>query len=217
MITKVIIDSDSFRSLSISAQVLYFHLNLSADDDGFLDNVTGVMAQTRTDQKDLDALIEAGFILHVSKFVYVITHWFVHNTLKKDRYKPTFHKKEKDMLERPNNVWQFVEGAEPYQEEKPKKEAKPKKQEPEKKVYGEYLNVLLTDDEYAKLCKEFPDADARIEELSGAIAQYGYKYSSHYATIRNWKRRKDKEQAANKTFSDIADSYEEPPQWDIEI
>lgn len=215
MFNKKIIESDAFLYLSHSAQILYFHLNLCADDDGFLNNVSGIMAQTKTGQKELDELIEAGFILHVSKFVYVITHWFLHNNLKSDRFKPTICQLEKSLLVRPGNVWAFAEGVDPYTEEKPKKETKPK--EPEKKKYGEYQNVLLTDEEYAKLQKEFSDADSRIEELSGAIAQYGYKYSSHYATIRNWGKRKDKEKAGQKSFGDIADGYEEPPTWDIDL
>lgn len=61
--------------------------------------------------------------------------------------------------------------------------------------YGEYDNVLLTDEEFHKLQAEFPqDWKARIDRLSGYIASTGKSYKNHLATIRNWAR-KDKEQA----------------------
>lgn len=61
--------------------------------------------------------------------------------------------------------------------------------------YGEYDNVLLSDEEFHKLQAEFPqDWKARIDRLSGYIASHGKSYKNHLATIRNWAR-KDKEQA----------------------
>lgn len=62
-----------------------------------------------------------------------------------------------------------------------------------KHKYGEYNNVLLTDEELEKLKAEYSDLDDRIERLSSYIASTGKVYKSHYATIRNWAR-KDKEQ-----------------------
>ena len=228
MLNRKIVEADSFLSLGHATQCLYVHLNLNADDDGFIDNVSSIMALTKTGQKELDTLIKNGMILRVSKYVYVVTHWFQHNNLQRDRFKQTIYKKEKDMLERPGNIWQFIEGASPYLEEKElmdtedstdknSKGKKKGKKEEEKKTYGEYKNVFLTDEEYQKLHEEFIDADARIEELSGAISQYGYKYESHYATIRNWARRKKKEQEQQpKSFGDIADSFDQPT-WDIDL
>lgn len=58
-----------------------------------------------------------------------------------------------------------------------------------KHKYGEYANVLLTDDELDKLKEEYPDWQERIERLSEYIASTGKKYKSHYATIRSWARK----------------------------
>jgi hypothetical protein len=67
---------------------------------------------------------------------------------------------------------------------------------PQKHKYGEYKNVLLTDEEYEKLQDEFPnDYEERIERLSSYIASKGAKYKNHLATIRNWAR-KDREKVA---------------------
>lgn len=81
-------------------------------------------------------------------------------------------------------------------------ESQPPAHEKKKKIqkhrYGEYDNVLLTDEEMEKLKNEFPDIDERIENLSSYVASTGKKYKSHYATIRNWAR-KDKEQTKQKS------------------
>ncbi len=60
-------------------------------------------------------------------------------------------------------------------------------------AYGEFNNVMLTDEELEKLKGKFNDCEERIETLSSYIASTGKKYKSHYATILNWaKRDKDK-------------------------
>jgi hypothetical protein len=64
---------------------------------------------------------------------------------------------------------------------------------PVRHKYGEYSNVLLTDEEMDKLKAEFPDWQARIERLSSYMASTGKSYKNHLATIRNWAR-KDAEQ-----------------------
>ena len=58
-----------------------------------------------------------------------------------------------------------------------------------KSKYGEFKNVLLTDDEYNKL--KTSNLLVYIERLSSYIESSGKKYKSHYATILNWSR-KDK-------------------------
>ena len=63
-----------------------------------------------------------------------------------------------------------------------------KKNTKKKEAYGEFKNVLLTDDELEKLKKRFSDYGLRIEKLSNYIASKGVKYKSHYATILNWAR-----------------------------
>lgn len=61
---------------------------------------------------------------------------------------------------------------------------------PTRHKHGMYNNVLLTDEEYAKLQVEFPhDYTDRIDRLSEYIESTGKKYKSHFATIRAWSRR----------------------------
>ena len=66
-----------------------------------------------------------------------------------------------------------------------------------KHKHGEYKNVLLTDDELAKLKAEYLDWEERIERLSSYVASTGKSYKSHYATIRNWARKDKKGESSN--------------------
>lgn len=68
-------------------------------------------------------------------------------------------------------------------------------QDPPSKIskhkYGEFKNVLLTNDELEKLKNEYLDWEQRIDKLSIYIGSTGKRYKSHYLTILSWAR-KDK-------------------------
>lgn len=82
------------------------------------------------------------------------------------------------------------EGEQNAPEPPPPPPEKPKKKEVVRHKYGEYQNVLLTDDQLADLQKLFPnDWQARIERLSEYIASTGKTYKNHYATIKSWARK----------------------------
>lgn len=77
------------------------------------------------------------------------------------------------------------------------------KKENEKKKYGEFQNVLLSDEELDRLRGRFADWQERIERLSGYVAASGRCYKSHYAAILNWARRDGAEEAAQPSAEDI--------------
>lgn len=68
------------------------------------------------------------------------------------------------------------------------------KKEIYKEKYGEFKNVLLTENELNKLKEQFSDYEEKINKLSVYIASKGVKYKSHYATILNWSRKEPKKQ-----------------------
>ena len=84
-----------------------------------------------------------------------------------------------------------------------------------KHKYGEYKNVLLTDDEFEKLKAEYADYLDRIERLSSYIASTGKAYKSHYATIRNWARADAEKGRSNgaKQGSSPQQNAEETPRY----
>ena len=68
-------------------------------------------------------------------------------------------------------------------------DVKKQKKKQAKHKYGEYNNVLLTDEELVKLKEKIPNWQDFIERLSGYIASTGKRYKSHYVTMLNWYRR----------------------------
>ena len=98
MFTKKIIDSDAFLDMPLSTQALYFHLNMRADDDGFINNPKKIMRMIGASEDDLKVLISKRFIITFESGIVVIKHWRMHNLLRKDRYIETQYVEEKNML-----------------------------------------------------------------------------------------------------------------------
>lgn len=87
---------------------------------------------------------------------------------------------------------------------------KGKRKKPQKHKYGEYQNVLLSDEQLEKLQNEFPtDWKARIERVSEYCASTGKTYKDYLATIRNWaKKDKPKEKSSNPFLEMMQDELE---------
>lgn len=234
MFTKKVTDDDNFMALSASAQALYLHLSMSADDDGFCNQVSISMFKAHASIQDLQALLEKRYIYQFENGVIVIKHWRMANALRKDRYTPTAFKEELALLDIKDNgayTW-LPDGCQMVAERLPQdsigkvsidkrsigkgissesadSEPSPKPAKPVKHKHGEYNNVLLTDEEFLKLQNEFPDYDERIERLSSYVASTGKSYKSHYATIRNWaKKDQEQKQSAKPTY------YQKPSKAD---
>lgn len=99
MFTKKVTDDDSFMELSASAQALYLHLSMSADDDGFCNQVNLSMFKAHASVQDLEALLEKRYLIQFDTGVIVIRHWRMANALRKDRYTPTVFKDELSNLD----------------------------------------------------------------------------------------------------------------------
>ena len=98
MFAKTIIDSDTFLDMPLSAQALYFHLSMRADDDGFVNNPKKIQRMIGSSDDDCRLLIMKKYVLTFESGVIVIRHWKIHNYIQKDRYKETVYVDEKDRL-----------------------------------------------------------------------------------------------------------------------
>ena len=103
MFTQKIIDSDAFLEMPTSAQALYFHLNMRADDDGFVNNPKKITRYVGAAEDDLKLLLLKRFIIGFESGVIVIKHWRMHNTLRQDRYTPTDYQEELSLLKLKDN------------------------------------------------------------------------------------------------------------------
>lgn len=84
LISKEIVRSDAFLSMSLSAQTLYFHLLLEADNRGYINNARSIIS-TFDDItiSDLNELVAKNFLLDRGAGLYLIKHWYIHNDLPK--------------------------------------------------------------------------------------------------------------------------------------
>ena len=103
MFAKTIIDSDAFLDMPSSAQALYFHLSMRADDDGFINSPKKIQRMVGGADDDLKLLIAKRFIIPFDSGIVVIKHWKIHNYIQNDRYRPTVYQEEKAMLEVKDN------------------------------------------------------------------------------------------------------------------
>lgn len=98
MFTKKITESDAFLDMPSSSQMLYLHLCMNADDDGFVNNTRKIQRMCGASDDDLKILIAKSFVITFQSGIIVIKHWKMHNYIQKDRYKPTDYMEEKSML-----------------------------------------------------------------------------------------------------------------------
>lgn len=222
MFCMEIVDSDAFMEMPGSSQLLYFHLGMRADNEGFVANPKGIIKRLGSGDDDYKVLLAKKFILEFASGVCVIKHWLMHNAIRLDREGRTVYALERSQLfVKQNKSYTLDEDQQDiekthyfgnarqlpgksqanltklnltkHKEKKEKRErSSPLKKKEDKKKYGEFENVLLTDIELSKLHQKFGESNTNviIEELSSYIASRGRRYSSHYATLLGWARRK---------------------------
>ena len=107
MFSNSVIDSDAFLDLPPAAQLLYFHIGMKTDDDGFVTGARRIMKVIGETEDDIAALIDSGFLIPFPESkVYVVTHFRINNDLKNDRYHPTLFQAEyQQMMITDNKVY----------------------------------------------------------------------------------------------------------------
>ncbi len=104
MFSSQIVSDDRFLEMPATCQLLYFHLGMSADDDGFV-SPRKVLRMIGGAEDDIRILIAKGFAIPFESGVIVITHWKQNNYIQKDRYTPSIHKIELAQLGSENRVY----------------------------------------------------------------------------------------------------------------
>lgn len=99
MFSKQITDMDTFLDMPATAQNLYFHLNMHADDDGFLGNVKTIRRMVGASEDDQKLLIAKQFLIMFPDGIVVIRDWHIHNYIQKDRYHQTIFTEDKKLLQ----------------------------------------------------------------------------------------------------------------------
>lgn len=200
MFSDKIVDTDAFLDMGAGSQLLYFHLCMRADDDGFVSNPKKIMRMIGSQDDDYKVLLAKRFVIQFQSGVCVIKHWLIHNLIRQDRYNETQWVKEKEQLIIDEKTKKYSlnteetivipNGNQMAPQVRLGKDSIGK--DSIKNIYGEFENVSLTEEEHQKLLDKYGEKNTNIliEELSGYMASTKKKYASHYATILNWARRK---------------------------
>lgn len=98
MFSKSIIDTDLFVQMPQTARLLYYEIAIRADDDGFLGSPIKTQRMIGCSDEDMRLLFAKGYIIPFQSGVVVVSHWKIHNYIRKDTYNETIYKAEKELL-----------------------------------------------------------------------------------------------------------------------
>ena len=156
MFTRKITESDAFLDMPSSTQMLYFHLAMNADDDGFVNNPKKIQKMCGAADDDFKLLIAKSFVILFDSGIAVIKHWKMHNYIQSDRYKPSDYVEEKSMLGiKKNKAYTLDESKmeircipDSVKKEKKRKESKKNEEDIEKRKLPYYPNDSLLEDAF---------------------------------------------------------------------
>lgn len=107
MFSKDVTETDAFSDLSTGAQLLYFHLGMNADDDGFIGSPKRIMKMLGLGDSEMNELVNNNFVFifytDSKNEIIVIRDWFQHNSIRSDRYKRTVYTEQKKQLVKTEN------------------------------------------------------------------------------------------------------------------
>ena len=109
MFSPDVVESDLFLDMSHNAQLLYFHLSMNADNEGFVNNPKTIIRTIGVDKEYLNELINSNFVIPFDSGVMVITHWRQNNNLDERKMKKTIFVNEKKLLIIENNIYIHVD------------------------------------------------------------------------------------------------------------
>lgn len=221
MFAKTIIDSDKFLDMPLSTQALYFHLSMRADDEGFISNPKKIMRMIGSDEDSMKLLIAKQFIIPFESGIVVIKHWKIHNYIQSDRFKETICTEERKQLGYAENreyvkldtecihdvsslETQYSIGKNSIDKISIDKD-NIDSGKPQKHKHGEFNHVLLTDDEYSRLCDDYgpATADLYIKKVDEYCEQSGKRYKNYNLAIRNTFMGRDNVKPLHRTEADL--------------
>ena len=134
MFSNAIIGSDVFLDMPLSAQALYLHLSMNADNEGFVGSPKNIQRMIGATDDDMQVLIDKRYILTFQSGIIVIKHWYINNNIRQDQAKKTTYIEEKSTL--------MLDGKQAYTEKKAvKKHTKNKQLTGNKQVTNSELTV----------------------------------------------------------------------------
>ena len=82
MFSNTVVGSDYFLDMSPNAQLLYFHVCMNADDDGFCAKVNSIARLIGVGPEAVDELVDHSFLIRFEDKACVVKHWRVSNQIR---------------------------------------------------------------------------------------------------------------------------------------
>lgn len=82
MFSNTVVSSDYFLDMSPNAQLLYFHVCMNADDDGFCAKVNSIARLIGVGTEAVDELVDHSFLIRFEDKACVVKHWRVSNQIR---------------------------------------------------------------------------------------------------------------------------------------
>lgn len=192
MLSREIIKTDAFMTMPLTAQALYMHLIMDADDEGFVSSPKMLMRATGASEDDLRILISKNFVIAFDSGVLVIKHWKIHNHITESRIKTTNFLEEKSLLRiKTNNAYTLSDDGLPIAsnlQANCKQTASNllasidqiRSEQNRLEQYSQSVVDRLTDDEYNAISAHVEDWGALLERLESVEAdtiKSPYKYT----------------------------------------
>lgn len=144
MFSQKVVETDRFLDMALTAQTLYFHLGMHADDDGFVGNPKSLRRMIVASEDDLKALVEKGYLILFEDGVVAIRDWLVSNYVKKDRYTPTIYTTDRQLLvvDR-NRCYQLAAEVTPEDTVEPERIQNGSKMDPQVRLVQDRLGIRV--------------------------------------------------------------------------
>lgn len=197
MFSQQITESDAFLDMPLSAQALYFHLGMVADDDGFVNSPKRVQRVIGANDDDLKLLLAKNFLISFDSGVVVIKHWKMNNYIQSDRYTPTVYVDEKaTLMEKENRAYTLCiqDVSNPYTQTRLDKTSIDKNSLESSCSSGTDVWKALTTDQVDRLYEAYTDAGDLIQavyeqvKLKQTAVRNVYAYVIGYAEKVGWQK-----------------------------
>ena len=106
MFSNTVVNSDYFLDMSPSAQLLYFHVGMNADDDGFCAKVNSIARLIGVGPEAVDELVDHSFLIRFEDKACVVKHWKVNNILRStEKHRTEFREDLEKLYLKDNGIY----------------------------------------------------------------------------------------------------------------
>ena len=233
MFSKDIVGSDAFQDMPSSSQLLYFHLGMEADDDGFVGNPKKISRSIGLAEDDLKILLAKRFVLVFSSGVLVIKHHRINNNWDKYNCKRTVYMEEFNQLYLKENKAYTIDKTQGIElqsenslktvfrgeENKGDKKRIEEKKTPKEKPSASYL-ISIPQEDIDEFVKRFDIYPKQVISLGETLKLYceskGKRYSNYKSFLLNAIKRDFKERVVEAPKKEVPEITEEQRKENIE-